>query len=74
MTIVAYILNLPWTLLGILASIISIPINLSFKSRAIVINVKSFWWYAWIPGMRGVRGMAIGNVALLSPRVILNDL
>ncbi len=65
MTFLAFVLNLPWTILGLLVSVISVPTSIAFKERAIIIKIKSFWWYSWLPKMKGVRAMAIGNVVLL---------
>lgn len=71
-----YLLNLPWTFLGLLCSLLSFPnkVTLNRNPRAIVISIQSFWWYAWLPGMKGARAMAIGNVVLLGPHILDKDL
>jgi hypothetical protein len=73
---IVFILNLPWTLLGLMAAIPSIPrwISVNKKPFAIVVHVRSLWWYAWLPGYAKVRAMALGNVVLLNPRADEKDL
>jgi hypothetical protein len=70
------LLNSPWILLGMMCAIISVPKKfiISKNPKAIIVSVKSFWWYAWIPGMKGVRAMAIGNVVLLGEHILDRDL
>ena len=69
MLCIAFILNLPWTALGILLALISIPYKVSFDrgSLAIIFYVQSFWWYSWIPGKKGVRAMTNGHTIQLGP-------
>lgn len=75
MNIIALILNFPYTFIGIIAGVISIPTSLNFHKNpyAMIVKVKSFWW-----GMGGhysrARAMAIGNSILLSPREEEHDL
>ncbi len=75
MKFLAFVLNLPWTILGLIFSILSIPKSISFSKShiAIVFDVRSFWWYSWLPNMKYARGMAIGHVVLLG-KVLENDL
>ena len=70
------LLNLPWSVLALLASILSIPTKFKFNSSelAIIISIKSFWWYTWLPKQKGARAMAMGNVILLSPHILVGDL
>jgi hypothetical protein len=72
----AFILNLPWTIAGLLCAVISIPYRIRFRAKptAIIFNVRSYWWYSWLPGKRGVRACAIGHVVLLGPMEMTNDL
>lgn len=70
MKIIGYVLNLPWTLIAILLSIVSIPASLSIKSGAVVIKIKSFWWHP----TKGVRAFALGNVIVLGRKLLPNDL
>ncbi|MDB5266823.1 MAG: hypothetical protein JWN89_638 [Parcubacteria group bacterium] len=73
---ISFILNLPWTILGVLAGIVSIPKKFQGNKNpfALVFTVKSFWWYTWQPKMRGARAMTIGHVVLLSPNILEHDL
>ena len=68
-SVLAKILNLPWMIVGLFAAGLSIPKRFSLNKIpfAIVARVRSFWWYAWLPGQKGVRAMTIGNVMLLGP-------
>jgi len=67
---------MPYTIIGILAAIISWPqsIRLVTKPIALIINVKSLWWYKWLPKKKGVRATTIGHVALMGPKLEKNDL
>ena len=69
MRIIAYILNIPWTLIGLLLALVSLPKRVRFINNAVVFNVRSFWWTQLVPYMRGgrVRGTTNGNVILLGP-------
>ena len=62
-----FILNLPWTVLGLVIGILSIPKNLKFRKvgRAMVINVWRIW-PSEIYMQRKVRGLAVGSTILLS--------
>lgn len=73
---ISFLLNLPWTILGLLAGIVSVPrkFSLNGKPYAFVLTVKSFWWYVWLPNMKGARAMAIGQTVLLGPNILQNDL
>ena len=74
--IIALMLNLPWTIVGLLAAVLSIPTGIGWSSDpiAIVINVRSFWWYAWVPSLHGVRALTDGHVILLGPHLLPHDL
>ena len=67
MKIVCYILNLPWTLIGLVLALVSIPRKVQFMNDAIVFNVHSFWWanLVWYMNAKRVRGTTNGNVILL---------
>jgi hypothetical protein len=70
-----YILNSPWTLIGIIAALVSGPKCVRFMGDAIVFNVRSFWWAQFVPGMgRGIRGITNGNAISLGPLEEPNDL
>ncbi len=76
MKALAFLLNLPWTIVGIMCGLISIPQTTSFNLQppALVMSVRSFWWYWWLPNMKGARAMAIGNVVLLGRNILDKDL
>jgi hypothetical protein len=76
MILLAFLLNLPWTLAGLLLGIISLPrgIRLHFKPFGLIITVRSFWWQTWLPGYGGVRASSIGAVVLLGKKLLANDL
>lgn len=67
MKIIAFILNLPWTILGLLAVPVSMPKRVSFnkESFALVFHEANFWWYSWLPDKKFVRGMNFANVIIL---------
>ncbi len=71
MSILAFLLNLPWTLSGILCAAISLPVRvrLSRKPFAVIAYVRSLWWKKV-----GVRGTAIGHVVLLKATADDKDL
>lgn len=66
--IAAFILNLPWTLVGFFTAIISFPTKVElFKQKFVfVFRVSNFWWYKFIHP--GVRAMTHGHVILLNPQ------
>ncbi len=76
MQFVSFVLNIPWTIILLFASILSGPYKLTFHHEpfAIVIHVKGFWYYGWVPSQKGVRAMTLGNVILLGTHLLKNDL
>jgi hypothetical protein len=76
MQLLTFILNLPWSLALLVASIFSFPTRVKFHRSplAVVVYVRSFWYYRWVPSQKGVRAMTLGNVILLGPRLLKNDL
>jgi hypothetical protein len=74
MKFLSFLLNLPWTIVGLIAAIASIPYRnrLNKSPLALIIYVQSFWWYGWYA--KGVRGMAVGNIILLGPKELEKDL
>lgn len=76
MDVLAFILNLPWTALGLLGALLSVPtsIQLTSKPLAIIFSVRSFWWYTWMPGKGSVRAITNGHVIQLSPAILDKDL
>ena len=76
MQLLAFLLNLPWTIALVIAGLLSLPTKaeLHTKPFAMIIHVRSFWYYKWVSGQRSVRAMALGSVILLGPELIKNDL
>ena len=74
MKFLSFVLNIPWILIGMAVAAVSFPRKICINSWAIIFEVKSFWWYTWLPKKKGVRAMAIGNAVLLGPNVLQNDL
>ncbi len=76
MKYIAAILNIPWTLIGLVTAVISIPTKVSFSKNhlAFIFNVQSFWWYTWLPGKKGARAMVNGHIVLLTPQILERDL
>ena len=69
MKLLAFILNIPWTLLGFVAAMFSLPMKVEVKKEfiSLIIKVRSFWWHHLFTGKKRARGMAIGHVVLLAP-------
>ena len=67
MELVSLLLNLPWTLIGLLYVVTSIPTSLRVNRHplALIFTVKSLWWRSWVGGQQGVRAVTIGNVVLM---------
>lgn len=74
MSFVLFLLNLPYTFLGIFSAVLSIPYQVRFHNNpiAIIISVKKFWWA--FGNKKHSRAMNIGNIILLSPNILENDL
>ncbi len=71
---IGFILNIPYTVIGLIVAIMSIPMHVSFVKNpyAIVITVKDFWWECGY--IKRARAMAIGHVILLGPKLEEKDL
>ena len=72
---IGFILNIPYTIVGLLVALISIPTSkIGFETNpyAIVLNVKRLWWV--FSYLRNARAMAIGHVVLLGPNLEDKDL
>lgn len=69
MQLVAFTLNLPWTILGLILAFLSLPksIKLRKKPLSIIFEVRSFWWYSWLPGKQKIRAVTNGHVIQLGP-------
>ena len=59
-----FISNLPWSIVGIMTAMLSIPKKVKFskKPSAIIFYIRSFWWYSWIPRFKKVRGITNGHI------------
>lgn len=72
---VGFILNIPYTIVGLLVALVSIPtkkMGLETNPYAIILNVKRFWWVFGC--LKNARAMAIGHVVLLGPSIEDKDL
>jgi prepilin signal peptidase PulO-like enzyme (type II secretory pathway) len=69
MQLLPFILNLLWTILGLLLSILSLPskVELKVKPLAIIFRVRSFWWYSWLTSKKNIRAVTNGHVVQLGP-------
>ncbi len=76
MQYLAFILNLPWTIVGLVAALLSVPKSFSYNKKPLVFvfRVRSFWWYSWLPGKRYVRAMTNGHIVQLGPLSQKNDI
>lgn len=74
MRIILFFLNLPFTLTGVVALVLSGPYHFKFIKNpyALVFRVKSFWW--GFNFLKHVRGLTIGHIILLTPKELKNDL
>lgn len=72
--IILFILNLPFSLIGIVPMVLSGPYSLKLHKNpiALVVKVKKFWWVFGY--MKNARAMTIGYIVLLSPKELKNDL
>lgn len=71
---IGFILNIPYTAIGVLIAVASIPSSLRFVRNpyALVMKVKKFWWL--VGYMKNARAMAIGHSVLLGPNFENGDL
>lgn len=68
-----FILNLPFTLTGVVPLIASQPTSFRLIKDpiALVFEVKSFWW--GFAMYKNARAMTIGHLILMSPKQLKND-
>ena len=71
---IGFILNIPYTIVGLVVAMISIPTEARWRSYpyTFVFNVKKFWWA--VGYMKNARAMTIGQVVLLGPKLEDKDL
>lgn len=75
MRLLACVLNLPWTLLGLVGAVLSGPTGFRTSNNppAIIVRAKSLWWLDLLPGYKGVRAAAWGNLVVEGPKLLKND-
>lgn len=71
---IAAILNLPYSLAGILLSLVFVPNQISFNAKTFAIIIRVRRDHVFIPSLKGWRGMVLGNIAILNQRELTNDL
>ena len=71
---ISFILNLPYTLIGLLVALVSIPTDIKFRTKphAFVLHVKKLWWAVGF--MKGARAASMGHVVILGPNLEDKDL
>ncbi|MEK7063490.1 MAG: hypothetical protein AAB955_02245 [Patescibacteria group bacterium] len=69
-----FLLNLPYTLAGVVLALVSGPTSLTSNKnpRALIFKVSKLWWA--VGYMRGARAMAVGHAVLLGPNLEDKDL
>src|SRR4051812_8295664 len=70
----AFILNIPWTLEGCIIALLSFPKKIEFKTKPhyhILIYTPKFWWAVW--KYKGTRAFCSGHVVVLSPQILEKD-
>lgn len=72
MDTLGFLLNLPWTIIGLFFGVLSIPRSMKFQSNAIIITVHTFWWQFWY--LKGIRAANIGHVVMLGSKPDPRDL
>lgn len=65
-----FLLNIPWTLVGFLQALVSIPYRVRFDSErfAIIFDVISLWWLDIFHAPNKPKGVASGHVVCIGPR------
>src|ERR1044072_5643264 len=76
MTFLAFLLNLPWTVVGMCGVTLSGPRNLKFSRKpfALIFRVHSFWWWRFVGGKGKPRALANGHCVQLGPDADAADL
>ena len=76
MGIIRIVLNSPWSLVGLVTALIAYPTKIEIfrNPPALIFYVRSFWFVSWTQSIKGVRGLASGNVVLLGTNILKNDL
>jgi hypothetical protein len=65
---IAFILNSPWTALGLFLALVSLPrkAKINWDKLAIIVWINSWWWAIF--WMKGARAAAFGHVILLGDK------
>ncbi|OGY36579.1 MAG: hypothetical protein A3E36_03235 [Candidatus Andersenbacteria bacterium RIFCSPHIGHO2_12_FULL_45_11b] len=68
------ILNLPYSILGSLIALISIPKKISLHKNpgAVIVTVEKLWWRFGY--LKNIRATAVGNLVILGPNIEHKDL
>jgi hypothetical protein len=71
---ISFILNIPYTVCGLILAIVSYPTSFSFRKKphCFVIHATSFWWA--VGYMKGARAATLGHLVLLSNNLEKGDL
>ena len=71
---IKYILNIPYTLIGIIISVLSFPKKIVFLKRplSLIFYVKNMWWRFGY--LKGARAITLGNIVILGPKIEEFDL
>lgn len=71
---IAFILNIPYTFMGLIVGLVSAPMHIQFKKNPYIFLLKAekLWWA--IGYMKGARAAAIGHTILLGPKIESRDL
>ncbi|MBI3379130.1 hypothetical protein HY029_00040 [Candidatus Gottesmanbacteria bacterium] len=74
MSLFLFLLNLPFTLTGVVPVILSGPYSFKLNKNpiALIFKVKSFWWAFGY--FRYARAMTVGHIILMGPKELKNDL
>ena len=74
MKTIGIILNVPWSILGIVAALLCVPKRFTSKEGALIIYVRSLKILQILPGKQGLRATTCGTIVLLGPGIDRNDL
>lgn len=70
---ISFVLNLPYTLLGIISALVCIPKSVTFHENpyAIIFDVRNCWWS--FLHSKYLRACTIGHIIILTPKTLKND-
>ncbi len=71
---IGFVLNIPYTLIGLMAGLISLPYKIQFRVNpyVLIVNVKKLWWTFGY--LKNARAVTIGQVILLGSNIEDQDL